>query len=48
MSAGIIEMRTGLRVRVKANNPAEICRIPSAKLLAILADHNRLKDFPNE
>ena len=45
-SAGIIEIKTGLRVRESASRPADIWSVPSAKLLAILADHNRLKGLP--
>jgi len=45
-SAGIIEIKTGLRVRESASRPADIWSIPSAKLLAILADHNRLNGLP--
>ena len=45
-SAGIKEISTGFRVNERASKPAEIWRIPSAKLLAILADHKRLNGLP--
>lgn len=45
-SAGIKEISTGFRVNESASKPAEIWRIPSAKLLAILADHKRLNGLP--